>query len=65
VGGFRVKAEITKIGFVAEDGTLQGFCFDCKGEVPGIEVKEDGEVLYGGWTGDELKRMILENDHTT
>lgn len=48
-----LKAVITKVGTI-ENGKPMGFVFDCCGVVPGIEIKSDGQVLYGGHAVDEL-----------
>ncbi len=51
------KAEVVKIGYI-EKGKPFGFTLDCKGTISGIEVLDDGTVLYGGWTEEELKSMV-------
>lgn len=52
------KAAIVKVGIVA-NGQPAGFEFDCGGTVAAIEVRKGGQILYGGWTVDELAGLSL------
>lgn len=49
------KARVIQIGTI-DPLTHQplGWIFDCRTVVPVLEVKEDGTVLHGGYTYDEL-----------
>lgn len=55
------KGEIVKIGTVDGKGNLHDWEFDCHGYVPGIEVMEEGSVLYAGWTVEELREKAGGN----
>lgn len=52
------KAIIKKVGAMV-DGKPTGFAFDCLGTVPAIEIKADGQVLYGGYTVGELEEFCM------
>ena len=56
------KATVVKVGVII-DGQPTGFEFDGRGEtVAAIEVKDDGQILYGGWTVDELEHLSLTSE---
>lgn len=57
-----MKAEIITVGTVNEEGQPKGWEFDCKGQVAGINITEQG-VLWGGYTVEEL-RQIEKEAHT-
>ena len=54
-----MKAEILNYGYI-ENGVPYRFAFDCKNSVNGIELKDDGTILYGGYTVDELKELAIK-----
>lgn len=59
-----MKAKILQIGYVdrGEDGLVnipKCWAFDCMNKVNGIETK-DGNVLYGGYTVQELKDIGIK-----
>ena len=54
-----MKAEILNYGYV-KNGVPYRWAFDCKNKVPGIERKNNGTILYGGYTVDELKELAIE-----
>ena len=54
-----MKAEIINYGYV-ENGIPQWWAFDCKNKVPGIEHKNDGTILYSGYTVNELRELAIE-----
>ena len=56
-----MKATVIKIGSIDDNNQPLGFSLDCRRVVPGIEVKESGEILYGGWTVKELAEMADNN----
>lgn len=50
------KPTIKIVGVVSETGEPTGWCFDCHGSsIPAFSITESGEVLYGGYTVDELR----------
>lgn len=51
------KAEIVVVGWVHEDGSTSGWVFDGKGHVPAITVDDEGRMLWGGWTAEELRAI--------
>jgi hypothetical protein len=50
------KAQITKIGTVNEEGYAIGWGFDCLGDIPGINITDDG-ILYAGYSIEELRAI--------
>lgn len=48
------KGEIIKAGYIDENGKPQNWIINCRGNRPAIEVLENGEALYGGYTIKEL-----------
>lgn len=39
------------------DGVPVGWSFDCCGVIAAIEIRPGDEVLYAGWTVDELREI--------
>lgn len=56
-----IKAEITQIGTIDENNEPDGWIFDLKTGANGLTMLEDGSILYGGYTVDEL-RSIAASD---
>ena len=54
-----MKAEILNYGYI-ENNIPYRFAFDCKNSVIGIEYRDDGTILYGGYTVDELRELAIE-----
>jgi hypothetical protein len=54
-----LKADILQVGFVDKDGTPQNWFFDCNAGVAAITICEDGSLLWGGYTVDELRQISL------
>ena len=53
------KATVVKIGVIIDERPT-GFEFDGRGAaMAAIEIKDDGQILYGGWTVDELAGLSL------
>ena len=50
-----MKAKIIKVGYINSEDCPVGFVFDCDSSIPGISIQDNGEILYGGWTVQELK----------
>ena len=55
-----MKAIIKRIGTINERGQPVNFEFDCMNVVPGVRICNDGVILWGGYTVEELKIMIKE-----
>lgn len=55
-----IKADIVAVGYIDENGAPRDFAFDCKNRVAAIEIQEDGSLLYGGYTVDELKTISTQ-----
>ena len=54
-----MKAKILNYGYI-ENGIPYCWGFDCKDRAVGIEHKNDGTILYGGYTVDELKELAIK-----
>jgi len=54
-----MKAKILNYGYV-ENGIPYRWAFNCKNKVAGIEHKDDGTILYGGYTVDELRELAIK-----
>lgn len=51
----RKKADIVRVGLM---DPIRDWIFDCKGEIPGIEILSRGEItFYGGYTENELRKI--------
>jgi len=52
------KAIITKIGYMDENNQPQDFVFNCNYKpIPVINIKETGEIIYAGYSVEELKEI--------
>lgn len=61
------KCKITSVGTVNDEGTLEGewgFSGEGSPNAVGVEMKNDGSVLYGGYTVDELRRPKIFSVNT-
>jgi hypothetical protein len=54
------KAVISRVGDIV-NGEPTGFVFDCCETIPAIEITDDGQILYGGYTADELESICAAN----
>jgi len=59
------KGRIITVGTAiryGENVALSGWSMDCKGNVPMIEITHDNEVLWCGYTKDELIEISARKD---
>ena len=56
------KGKILKIGYFDDNGNPLGWHFDCLGkDIPEIAISESGEVLWAGYSIEELREIAMSN----
>ena len=60
----RIKAEIVAVGsFDPVNGQPAGWTFDGHGQGIGVEWLEDGSILYGGYSVEELQQVVQSGEY--